>query len=99
MIKEVKTSKGTDAITSDKWHVIHAHFTDSQRKLPFHRGIASEHDDRDECIKAANALRARLTAEAGKVPAAEQDEVFVRRPGFKSLKAAKSRKHQARPRG
>ena len=96
MIKEVVTSKGTAAITSDRWHVVLSRFTNAGRKQPFARGIDSEHADRSECLKAARALRARLAAEAGSVPEEERDEVFVRRPNFKSLKAARRRRARHR---
>ncbi|MCC6671922.1 MAG: hypothetical protein IT458_12740 [Planctomycetes bacterium] len=99
MIMEVKTSKGTQAITSDQWHVIHSHFTDPRSDLPFLRGVSSEHPDRSECVKAAKALLARLESEASNVPAAEKDEVFVRRPGFKSLRAVKRRRGRQRRSG
>lgn len=99
MIMEVKTSKGTQAITSDQWHVVHSHFTDPRCELPFLRGVSSEHPDRSECVKAAKALLAKLATEAGNVPAAEKDEVYVRRPGFKSLKAVKSRRGRQRRSG
>lgn len=88
MIREVSTKKGADAITSDRWHVVHARFTGAQRDLPFARGIISEHDDRATCAKVAKALRARLALEGGDLPAEERDEVFVRRPNFRSLKLA-----------
>ena len=92
MITTVETSKGTEAITSDRWHVVHARFVGARARLPFARSISSEHDDRKSCVQAAKALIAKVRSEAGTVPLAEQDQVFVRRPGFKSLKAARRRK-------
>jgi hypothetical protein len=92
MITTVETRKGTEAITSDRWHVVHARFVGAQADLPFARSVSSEHDDRKSCVRAARALRAKVRKEAGTVPVAEQDQVFVRRPGFKSLKAARRRR-------
>ena len=92
MITTVETRKGTEAITSDRWHVVHARFVGEGAGLPFTRSVSSEHDDRKSCVRAAKALVAKVRSEAGTVPLAEQDEVFVRRPGFKSLKAARRRR-------
>lgn len=49
--------------------------------------IVSEHDDRTACCAAARELRA-LLAKDSKMPLAQRDEVFVRKPNYKSLKAA-----------
>lgn len=91
MIKEVQNSKGGDAITSDHWHVVHARFVGAGRKRPFTRGIESEHDSRGDCVKAAKALRLELAGAGRKLPESERDEVFVRPPGYKSLKQARRR--------
>jgi hypothetical protein len=91
MITDTKMKSGTDAITSDQWHVVHSRFIGKGRRLPFSRLIHSEHTDRATCVVAARALRAKLRAEADSIPPAERDEVFVRQPGYKSLKIAKRR--------
>lgn len=91
MITGVKTRKGTEAITSDHWHVVHSRYLGTGQSRPFSRSISSEHDDRGECVKAARALVARLRADAGALPQDERDEVFVRKPNFKSLKLSKRR--------
>lgn len=92
MIQEVVTSKGAAAITSDHWYVVHSRLVDARDKRPYARGIHSEHADRITCRKAADALRAKLLAASSDVPAAERDEVFIRRPKFKTLKLAKTRR-------
>ncbi|MFY9345590.1 MAG: hypothetical protein WAT39_24075 [Planctomycetota bacterium] len=92
MITEVETSKGVPAITSDRWHVVHSRLLDRGGVRPYVRSIHSEHDDRQSCRQAAKDLRQKLAGEAGSVPEAERDEVFVRRPRFKSLKRAKARR-------
>jgi hypothetical protein len=92
MIKEVVTSKGTPAITSDQWHVVHSRYADGRQERPFARAVHSEHASRSECVQAARALRRKLSAGSQSVPAAERDEVFVRRPNFKSLKLARVRR-------
>jgi hypothetical protein len=91
MIQEVVTSKGAQAITSDQWHVVHSRFVEAGRQRPFVRGVESEHADRAACVRAARALRRKLATEAGAAPVEERDEVFVRKPGFKSLKKARRR--------
>ncbi len=95
MITEVTTSKGSSAITSDQWHVVHSRLTHAGAKRPYVRGIHSEHPDRTSCREAARALRVRLAAESAGVPEAERDEVFVCHPNFKSLKLAKSRRGES----
>ena len=92
MIQEVVTSKGAAAITSDQWHVVHSRLVDSKDPRPYLRGIHSEHADRVSCRKAALALRAKLLADNASLPEAERDEVFVRKPAFKTLKLARTRR-------
>ena len=89
MISTVDTRKGTAALTSDRWHVVHARFVGTQVRLPFVRSISSEHDTRESCVQAARALVARVRGDAGEQPAEQRDQVFVRRPGFKTLKNSK----------
>ena len=96
MITSVKTSTGAEAITSDQWHVVHARFLGGGKR-PFSRSISSEHEDKLSCTKAATALWAKLRVDAKAVPADERDQVFVRRPGFKSLKLSKRRARRPRP--
>lgn len=99
MITAVKTRKGSDAITSDQWHVVHARFLGADGRCRFGRSVTSEHVDRGACVKAARALLARIRAEAGEVPPDQRDEVFVRRPGFKSLKTVNHRVKRSAPGG
>ena len=88
VISETTTTKGSPAITSDRWHVVHSRFRSRGRGgKPFERVITSEHDDRLSCRKAARMLRDNLEIDP-KVPQAQRDEVFVRKPNFKSLKTA-----------
>ena len=95
MITDVQTSKGTSAITSDQWHVVHSRLVDAGAARPYVRSIHSEHADRLTCRQAAKALRVRLAAESSGVPEAERDEVYVCRPKFKSLKRARTRRADA----
>jgi hypothetical protein len=91
MIKDTVTKKGSAAITSDHWHVVHSKFRRKGKGAkPFARTIISEHEDRVACRKAARALLASLDRDPA-TPVAEHDEVFVRRPNFKSLKSARHR--------
>jgi hypothetical protein len=97
MISAVETRKGTEAITSDHWHVVHSRFLGKGARRPFLRSISSEHDDRTSCVKAARELLAKIRPEIEAVPLAERDQVFVRRPGFKSVKASKRRVSRRTP--
>jgi hypothetical protein len=92
----ITTTKGSPAITSGEWHVVHSHFTDTADSRPFARTIVSEHPDRALCKRAARRLRARLAETDGERPAAQRDEVFVRPPNYKSLKTARSRRPASR---
>jgi len=93
VIQNVITRKGASAITSDHWHVVHSRFTAGDER-PFVRVVHSEHADGAECRAAARELRSKLAAESPGVPEAERDEVFVRRPNFKSLRATRVRKRR-----
>ncbi len=95
MIRELLTSKGKPAITSDQWHVVHSRMVHAGTKRPFVRTIYCEHEERSDCQKAAKALRVKLAADGVGVPEAESDEVFVRHPNYKSLKTAKCRRADA----
>lgn len=95
MIRETRTTGDSEAITSDQWHVVLSHFTEGGRPRPFARDVHSEHPDRATCLAAARALLKQVRAGAADTPLAERDEVFVRKPGFKSLKWAKSRSAKA----
>ena len=95
MISAVRTSKGSEAITSDRWHVVHSQFTSSKGKTFFIRLVHSEHLDRAECLAEAKQLLVTLVDKNGGIPAAERDEVFIRRPNYKTLKRAKHRKSDA----
>jgi hypothetical protein len=97
MIKETITKGGASAITSDRWHVVHSRFTgDSGSPGPFARAVISEHDDRADCRKSAEALRLSLAPEGKMRPVNQRDQVFVRPPRFRSLKSARRRKVQAK---
>jgi hypothetical protein len=58
--------------------------------------VHSEHADALECRKAAKELRLKIARNDEGVPEAERDEVFVRRPNYKSLKLAKARRREIR---
>ena len=88
MIKNTFTSKRVAALTSSRWHVVHARFLKSRKLRPFTRSIVSEHDDRKAAVLAARALLFTLRRDAGDCPVEECDQVFVRRPNYKSFKTA-----------
>lgn len=95
MISEVHTESGASAITSDQWHIIHARYTFDGAKRPYLRSVHSEHADRTACRRVARALREQLLAQENGVAMDQRDEVFVRKPGFKTLKVSRSGQHKA----
>ena len=100
MISETMTKKGTPAITSDRWHVVHARFAgDEKSARPFVRAIVSEHDDRKTCHQAALALTTSLAAASKRIPVKRQDQVFSRPPHYKSLKMGRWRQPDQPARG
>lgn len=77
------------AISSDRWHVVHARFApELDSKHPFTRTIVSEHDDRVLAIAAARELLTELRRDHARRKVEQKDQVFVRKPGFVSLKLA-----------
>ena len=92
-MQETLNRASRPAITSDHWHVVLAKWSDDRPgELPFIRAIVSEHDDRAHAIVAAKALVKTVAVDEASRPASDRDEVFVRRPNFKSLKFAKRRR-------
>lgn len=88
MIKNTFTKKHLPALTSSRWHVVLARFSKGYKVNPFTRSIASEHDDRKSAVRAARALSIFLRREGTQRPLKERDQIFVRRPNFKSLQRA-----------
>lgn len=90
MIRETVSRRNNEALTSDRWHVVHARWNGAERGQPrFDRSIVSEHDDSDDAVVAARKIKSRLASELASRQAARRDQIFVRRPGFKSLKVSK----------
>ena len=89
MIRETISRKQTPAVTSDHWHVVHASWTRNVSGEPrFERAIVSEHDDRDAAVNAARDLVSALSDEMRARPLASRDQIFVRRPDYRSLRNA-----------
>jgi hypothetical protein len=89
MIRETQSRKRNPAITSDAWHVVHARWSGNRAAEPrFDRSIVSEHVDRTAATDAARTLVAELATEMYGRPHAHRDQIFVRRPRYKSLKSA-----------
>ena len=77
------------AISSDRWHVVHARFLpEAEGKRAFTRSIVSEHDDRTLAVTAARKLLSELRRDHARRKVEQKDQVFVRKPGFVSLKSA-----------
>lgn len=92
MIQEVVNHKNTPAVTSDRWHVVHAKWTGlAPGASRFVRSIVSEHDSRDSAATAARGFIAMLKPTMADRPTEGRDQVFLRRPDFKSLKSTSKR--------
>ncbi len=92
MIQELPNKKGTPAITSDRWHVVHARWSGNPAGHPrFERSIVSEHEDRVGAASASQAITSAFTTEMSLREPGRRDQVFVRRPNYKSLKLARRR--------
>jgi hypothetical protein len=89
MIREIRSDKDRPGFTSDRWHVVRATWSgEVDGEAQFERAIVSEHVDRASAIEAARRLLTEARAEdAGRDPD-ECDQVFVRRPAFRTLKVA-----------
>jgi hypothetical protein len=89
LIRDTLSRKSNPSITSDRWHVVHARWSGNAAGVPsFARSITSEHADRATAIAAARALQTSLGSELATRPRLCRDQVFVRRPAFKTLKLA-----------
>jgi hypothetical protein len=92
MIKDTVTRRQQQAITSDRWHVIHAEWCGKDAgHPPFSRSIVSEHEDRAHARAAAKELSAALTANVLDRPSDQRDQFIVRKPHYKSLRFATRR--------
>jgi len=89
MIQETLNSKQRPALTSNRWHVVHARWSgEPGNGSTFIRSIVSEHDDQESALQGAREIVARLAQQMAARPLAERDQLFVRKPGFRSLKSA-----------
>lgn len=86
MIEETKTPNRNPAVTSDRWHVVHARWDGVTRAAPlFVRKIVSEHETREEAVDAARSLRASVAPQLANRDDSTRDQIFVRQPAYRSL--------------
>lgn len=88
MIRELLNAENKLAVTSDRWHVIHARWSGAPGEPFFLRSIVSEHEDSAAAVKAARHLKASLVPGMVSRPGYTRDQVIVRRPAAESLKNA-----------
>jgi hypothetical protein len=88
MIKEVRNEKEELAVTSDRWHVIHARWSGDSGAPLFVRSIVSEHADSATALRAGRELKSSLLAGMASRPRLERDQVMVRRPASESVKTS-----------
>ena len=90
MIQDTTSKHQAPALTSDQWHVVHAQWDGLIGSDPrFERTIVSEHADRPQARKAAELLLLQVASQMKLRSLEQRDQIFVRRPDFKSLKNAK----------
>ena len=89
MITETLSCKKHPALTSDLWHVVHARWSGNESGEPrFERKIVSEHADRDSAADAGRKIVASIANDMAARPRECRDQILVRRPAYKSLKAS-----------
>ena len=90
MIRELRTSGNRRALTSDLWHVVHARWSGfSTLKPRFERTIVSEHSDLESAVEAARNMAIEILDWEMMTRSCDvRDQVFVRRPGYGTLKIA-----------
>jgi hypothetical protein len=94
VIRDVKSRRQNPAITSDRWHVVHAVWSGNEGEARFDRKILSEHADFETARAEACKIMAALSLEMGDRPRERRDQIFVRKPNFKSLKVAGRRSNR-----
>ena len=77
MIEQTETRRKLPAITSNRWHVVHAKWCGTPASEPFERHIVSEHEDRPKAVEAARSLLRSLQKSAGERVVEQRDQVFV----------------------
>jgi hypothetical protein len=87
MIADALTGRQNPATTSDQWHVVHSEWKGrASNHPPFARSIVSEHKNKAAADVAGKQLAMKLQTAQKKRPLEERDQIFVRPPGFRSLK-------------
>jgi hypothetical protein len=89
LIKETLNADQKVAVTSDRWHVVHARWSGVPGTPRFIRTIVSEHEDDVSAMRAARELRSSLVDGMSQRPRETHDQVIVRQPNAESLKDAK----------
>lgn len=88
LIREIVNEDNELAVTSDRWHVIHARWSEAPGTPRFVRSIVSEHEDGASALRAAQDLKSSLVPGMSSRPKEARDQVMVRRPSAASLKNA-----------
>lgn len=89
MIRELQNADNELAVTSDRWHVVHARWSGAPGEPFFLRSIVSEHEDSASAVRAGRELKAALEPGMLQRPSYARDQVLVRRPAAASLKSAR----------
>lgn len=82
MIDEVVNSNGCPALTSDRWHLVHARWSAQlAADAPFERTIVSEHRTEHAGQLAAKEFAADMRKRGDPRAGETRDQLFLRRPG------------------
>lgn len=89
MIKESLNEAKRPVVSSDRWHIVHARWNRNLTEAAqFSRTVISEHDDQETAKKHARSFIDKLVGELAERPLHLRDQVFVRKPGYRSFKQA-----------
>jgi len=86
LIRELLNAKHELALTSDRWHVVHARWSGQPGVPSFERSIVSEHEDSSAALRAGRALKSSLRPSMASRSRQSRDQVLVRRPSAESIK-------------
>ncbi len=87
LIRETFNADRELAVTSDRWHVVHARWSGAPGTPRFECSIVSEHVDSTSAVQAARDLKSSLVPGMASRPMEARDQVIVRRPAAASAKS------------
>ena len=96
MIHDATSRHGRPAMTSDRWNVVLARWDGGlDGRARFERTIVSEHADQPSATFAARQWLAHFREQRKTRSRERWDQVFVRRPGFRTRRRAPRRERRS----